>query len=150
MHNLGDVVARGKPFEKGWKGGPGRPKGSGTTARAVFASLLGQVDPEIPGKTRYQIAAEKLWIESQSNPAFMLDCLKWQEGSSPPPPMPDPDDTEKAEDDIKIPKSDVRFEAPADRQPTQAGNRKRKAAKGTRNMRASGDGKDVPDPSGNP
>ena len=65
-------------FKKGWKGGPGRPKG--LTAREAIRAALSQPS-QTPGKTRLQEWADQLSLEVDTR--TRLEILKWLEGGSP-------------------------------------------------------------------
>lgn len=75
------MAVRGRPFEKGNPGGPGRPKGQ--TVRSALKQLLGSPKPGESDKTRRDVAVEKLWEAAEGSPSFLLDVLKWLEGSTP-------------------------------------------------------------------
>lgn len=71
-----------KPWPKGVSGNPrGRPKGR--TVRSALRQYLADSNPAAEGETREDTAARKLWETADSSPTFLLDVLKWLEGSSP-------------------------------------------------------------------
>ena len=72
------MAVRGRPFQKGNPGGPGRPKGP--TARDAFRASLSKLWKETD-KTRLE-----QWCEDFANETDLrlrLDLLKWLEGASP-------------------------------------------------------------------
>jgi len=88
-----------KPWQKGVSGNPnGRPKGR--TVRSALRQYLAQPNPETEGETREETAARKLWETGDKNPAFLLDFLKWLEGSSPKESSPEEEpETQEASDE---------------------------------------------------
>lgn len=68
-------------FKPGNKGGPGKPRGR--TVRSALRQYLAQPNPEVKDETREDTAARKLWETADASPTFLLDVLKWLEGSSP-------------------------------------------------------------------
>ena len=94
------------PWPKGVSGNP-KGKAKGRTVRSALRLHLEESDPKKPEQERRQSAAEKLWDESEKDASFMLDMLKWLEGSSPKESEPDhtedepdltPEDIEAFED----------------------------------------------------
>lgn len=75
------MAGRGRPFEKGNSGGPGRPKG--ITFRGILRGYLEQPDLPPDPKSRYQFAAEKLWERARDDVEFLLESMKFLEGPSP-------------------------------------------------------------------
>ncbi len=70
------------PWPKGVSGNPkGRAKGR--TVRSALKLFLEQADGEKPDEIRRDAAARKLWEAAEKKPEFLLDVLKWLEGSTP-------------------------------------------------------------------
>lgn len=68
----------GRPFQKGWAGGPGRPKTK--TAREAVRTALAQPS-STPGKTRLQEWSDEL--ASEVDTKLRMEILRWLEGASP-------------------------------------------------------------------
>lgn len=68
----------GRPFQKGWAGGPGRPRTK--TAREAVRTALAQPS-STPGKTRLQEWADEL--ASEIDVKIRMEILRWLEGACP-------------------------------------------------------------------
>lgn len=85
----------------------GRPKGR--TVREELRVLLDQIDPKEPECTRRQVVARRLLEAGLADTGFLLDILRWSEGSQPPPVKEDADENHGQAKGIIIPATDSRF-----------------------------------------